>query len=139
MCKQGRLAAWIFLFNPLVFYYGFSALPDMMAILLVLAANYYIIAIVKNNSVFAKIALPICISLGLLIKFTFIAWLAIPFLVLHSKKVKPQLPILIMLGLPAMIPVFMWYRYANQLTRFGSRERRICLLCTHAEYFRRVE
>ncbi len=118
--QTGRLAAWIFLFNPLVFYYGFSALPDMMAILLVLAANYYIIAIVKNNSVFAKIALPICISLGLLIKFTFIAWLAIPFLVLHSKKVKPQLPILIMLGLPAMIPVFMWYRYANQLTALAQ-------------------
>ena len=46
--QTGRLAAWIFLFNPLVFYYGFSALPDMMAILLVLAANYYIIAIVKK-------------------------------------------------------------------------------------------
>lgn len=118
--QTGRLAAWIFLFNPLIFFYGFSALPDILAIAFILLANYCIYAIIENRSGVFKLLLPICLILGLLIKFTFVAWLVIPFLLLSSAEVKPKLPTLLLVSLPALIPVLAWYNYANELTALAQ-------------------
>ena len=35
----GRVAAWAFLFNPLVFYYGFSGMPDVLSIAFAMVAK----------------------------------------------------------------------------------------------------
>jgi len=118
--SSARMAAWIFLFNPLVFYYGFSALPDMMAILFVLLANLCVYVIIERGGIVFKVLLPIVLSLGLLIKFTYILWLVVPFLIISSKQVRPKLIWLIPLILISGLPVYLWYSYANELTSLAQ-------------------
>jgi len=112
----GRIVAFVFLFNPLIFYYGFSAMPDMLAILLIILANIQLYHLFQRITWQAFIMAFLFASLGLMIKYSFVLWLTIPFL-LQANKITPNSflkissPILL-----ALIPTYAWYRYATFLT-----------------------
>lgn len=113
---KARIIAFVFLFNPLIFFYGFSALPDMLAILLILLANIQLYKLLQYFSWKNFLWAFVFAALGLMIKYSFVLWLIIPFLIQPTKPkfstvVKTSLPILL-----AFLPTFFWYRYAIFLT-----------------------
>lgn len=118
--EVGRVAAWIFLFNPLVFYYGFSALPDMMAILLILFANLLVIRIFKNPKWYLYLLIVLFSAIALMIKFTYVLWLVIPFVMVDYKEIRTKLVPLSISFFFALIPVVIWYKYANYLTQVSG-------------------
>jgi len=113
---NARIVAFVFLFNPLIFYYGFSALPDMLAILLILLANIFLNKLFHYFSWQSFVFAFVFASLGLMIKYSFVLWLTIPFFI---QPIKPKFSLIVKTASPillALLPTYWWYQYAIQLT-----------------------
>ncbi len=111
-----RVLAFGFLFNPLVFYYGFSALPDMLAILLALLASLMMVRAIQQHRLSAYLLFTLFAAAALMVKFTYALWLLIPVFLVESRQLIRRLPWLALCALLIAIPVYGWYKHANYLT-----------------------
>ncbi len=114
-----KIGLFVFLFNPLIFYYGFSALPDNLALLFVLIANVQLSNYFRTNIKFNLGLYLVFVALALMIKYTFALWLFLPFLLFSDLK-RSQIVLTGIATFIALIPVLVWYQYANYLTAISG-------------------
>lgn len=116
---KSRLAAYagafFFMFSPLVFFYGVSVMPDMLALCLAVWGLAFSLAALREFSWGKWIAGAALIGLGTLVKLPFIVFGAAFFPLLLRVFSKDQ-PILVgkwlamcLVLLLAMVPAFAWY------------------------------
>lgn len=109
------IGAYFFMFSPLVFFYGISVMPDMLALCLCIWGLYYSLASITEFSWKKFVAASFLIGLGALVKLPFIVFYAtfLPILALaiSSKTNRNWRQFFFMLLLLAVssLPMFVWY------------------------------
>ena len=111
------MGAFFLMFSPLIFFYGVSVMPDMMALCASIWGLYFCIASMREFS-WGKFAIAAAlIGLGTLIKLPFIVFEAafIPLLLRgfskkHEQKPLGSLKMILVLNL-GLLPAFAWYAW----------------------------
>jgi len=114
---KARIIAIAFLFNPLIFYYGFSALPDILSIAMMFSA----IAISLSSREFkTKFFIIVLLASGaMMIKYVYVLYGLLLFFLTPNLNFKERLYQLF----PYCIGFFMaicWYQYAQYLTAISN-------------------